>query len=61
MTKVKEFRKYHRKSQKKTKVLYLKQTKIPFFKNGQQEGKTGPTWRRRPYLQWEGGGYQERV
>jgi hypothetical protein len=22
----------------------LKQTKIPFFKNGEQEDKTGPVW-----------------
>jgi hypothetical protein len=23
---------------------YLKQIKMPFFKNGEQEGKTGPVW-----------------
>jgi hypothetical protein len=23
---------------------YFKQTKVPFFKNGEREGKTGPVW-----------------
>jgi hypothetical protein len=26
---------------------YLKQTKMPLFKNREQEGKTGPVWRGR--------------
>jgi hypothetical protein len=26
------------------KLLVLKQTKMPFIRNGEQEGKTGPFW-----------------
>jgi hypothetical protein len=32
---------------------YLKQTKMSFFKNGEQEGKTGPVW---GWYQWRAEG-----
>jgi hypothetical protein len=31
-------------SQRNSLYSYLKQTEIPFFKNREQEGKTGPVW-----------------
>jgi hypothetical protein len=36
---------------------YLKQTKCLFFKNREQEGKTGPAG---GWYQWERGGYKAR-
>jgi hypothetical protein len=32
------------KTQRNSLQSYLKQTKIPFFKNGEQEGKICPDW-----------------
>jgi hypothetical protein len=37
---------------------YLKQTKMSFFKNREEEGKAGPMW---GWTQWQEGGYKERV
>jgi hypothetical protein len=37
--------------------IYLKQTKTYFFKNSEQEGKTGLGG----WYQWEKGKYKERV
>jgi hypothetical protein len=37
---------------------YLKQTKMPFFKNGEQEGKIGPVW---GLVSVGGGGCKEKV
>jgi hypothetical protein len=37
---------------------YLKQTKMSFFKNGEQDCKPGPIG---GLYQWEGGGYKEKL
>jgi hypothetical protein len=45
-------------SQWNSLISYLKQTQMPFFKNGEQEGKIGPVWG----LGTVGGeGYKERM
>jgi hypothetical protein len=49
---------YLEMSQGSSLYSYLKQTKMSFFKNGGQEGKTGPVWGLAPV---GGGGHKERV
>jgi hypothetical protein len=45
-------------SQGNSLYRYLKQTKMSFFKNREQEGKTGHAW---GLVTVGGGGYKERV
>jgi hypothetical protein len=45
-------------SKRKSLCNYLKQTKMSFFKNEGQDGKTVPFW---GWYQWEGGEYKQRV